>query len=160
MKKCIDGFNGLLLAIMFLITFWQIVIRFLPGEVTVWSEEVARFLFVWIVFLGAATLVRDGEHIRIALITDRLSPTAGRIVRVISSLMIIPFVIFMMWGAYKNMIKQWGTFAPTVDWLRLGYVYLSLVLSGIIMLWYFIRNMFRDLFESGSKSEDAFGDSR
>lgn len=160
MKKYIDGFNGLLLATMFLITFWQIVIRFLPGEVTVWSEEVARFLFVWIVFLGAATLVRDEEHIRIALITDRLSPTAGRIVRILSTLIIVPFVIFMMWGAYKNMIKQWGTFAPTVDWMRLGYVYLSLVLSGIIMLWYFIRNMIRDLFELSTKSEDAFGDSR
>jgi TRAP-type C4-dicarboxylate transport system permease small subunit len=158
MKKNIDGFNGFLLAIMFLITFWQIVIRFLPGEVTVWSEEVARFLFVWIVFLGAATLVRDGEHIRIAIITDRLGPISGRIVRVISALLIIPFVVFMTWGAYKNMIKQWGTFAPTVDWLRLGYVYLSLVLSGIIMLWYFFRNMIRDLVGSKPRSERAFGE--
>ena len=158
MKKYIDGFNGLLLAIMFLITFWQIVIRFLPGEVTVWSEEVARFLFVWIVFLGAATLVRDGEHIRIAIITDRLGQTSGRIVRIISTLLIIPFVIFMTWGAYKNMIKQWGTFAPTVDWMRLGYVYLSLVLSGIIMMWYFIRNMIRDLLGINPESEGASGD--
>ncbi len=153
MKKYLDGFNGLLLATMFLITFWQIVARFIPGDSTVWSEEVARFIFVWIVFLGAASLTRDGEHIRIAALTSRLGPTSGRIVRILSALLIIPFVVFMAWGAYQNMVRQWNTFAPTVDWMRLGYVYLALVLSGIIMLWYLLRNLFLDLFPSIFRNE-------
>jgi TRAP-type C4-dicarboxylate transport system permease small subunit len=148
MKKYFDGFNGLLLAVMFLITFWQIIARFIPGDATVWSEEVARFIFVWIVFLGAATLIRYNEHIRISIITDRLGPVSGRILKIFSAALIIPFVAFMTWGAYKNMLRQWGTFAPTVDWLRLGYVYLALVLSGIIMIGYLSRNLVRDLFPS------------
>jgi TRAP-type C4-dicarboxylate transport system permease small subunit len=159
MKKYINGFNGLLLVVMFLITFWQIINRFLPGEATVWSEEVARFLFVWIVFLGAGTLVRDGEHIRISIVTDRLSPKAGRIVHVISAALVIPFVIFMTWGGYKNMIKQWNTFAPTVDWLRLGYVYLALVLGGSIMLLYLLRNLINEFFAPKPESDPSFGDS-
>lgn len=153
MKKYIDGFNGLLLMIMFLITFWQILARFLPGDSTVWSEEVARFIFVWIVFLGAASLVRDGEHLRIAILTDRLGPTAGRIVRILSALLIIPFLVFFTWGSYLNMQKQWGTFAPTVYWLRLGYVYLSLVISGAAMLFYYLRSLGRDLFLSKTGPE-------
>ena len=153
MKKYIDGFNGLLLMIMFLITFWQILARFLPGDSTVWSEEVARFIFVWIVFLGAASLVRDGEHLRIAILTDRLGPAGGRIMRILSALLIIPFLIFFTWGAYLNMVKQWGTFAPTVDWLRLGYVYLSLVISGVAMLFYYLRGLGRDLFSSKTVPE-------
>ena len=148
MKKYIDSFNGLLLALMFLITFWQIVARFIPGDATVWSEEVARFVFVWIVFLGAATLMRDNEHIRISIVIDRLGPVSGRILKIFSAALIIPFVAFMTWGAYKNMLRQWGTFAPTVDWLRLGYVYLALLLSGIIMIGYLSRNLVRDLFPS------------
>jgi len=148
MKKYINGLNGLLLALMFLITLWQIVARFIPGNTTVWSEEVARFVFVWIVFLGAATLMRDNEHIRISIITDRLGSVSGRILKIFSAALIIPFVAFMTWGAYKNMLRQWGTFAPTVDWLRLGYVYLALLLSGIIMIGYLSRNLVRDLFPS------------
>ena len=146
MKKYVDGFNGILLVVMFLITFWQIIARFVPGDSTVWSEEVARFIFVWIVFLGAATLTRDEEHIRISALTDRLGPTSHRIVRVLSAIFVIPFVIYMAWSAYLNTVRQWNTFAPTVDWMRLGYVYLALLLGGLIMLWYLIRNLFRDLF--------------
>ena len=132
MKKYIDGFNGLLLGVMFLITLWQIIARFIPGNTTVWSEEVARFVFVWIVFLGAATLMRDNEHIRISIVTDRLGPVSGRILKIFSATLIIPFIAF----------------APTVDWLRLGYVYLALLLSGIIMIGYLSRNLVRDLFPS------------
>lgn len=150
MKKYVDGFNGLLLAVMFLITFWQIIARFIPGDATVWSEEVARFVFVWIVFLGAATLMRDNEHIRITIISSRLGPVSGRILRILSALLIIPFVGFMTLGAYKNMLRQWGTFAPTVDWMRLGYVYLALLISGIIMIGYLTRNLAHDLFPSKS----------
>ena len=146
MKKYVNGFNGILLAVMFLITFWQIIARFVPGDSTVWSEEVARFVFVWIVFLGAATLTRDEEHIRISALTDRLGPTSNRIVRILSAILVIPFVIYMTWSAYLNTVRQWNTFAPTVDWMRLGYVYLALLLGGIIMLCYLIRNLFRDLF--------------
>ena len=148
MKKFVDGFNGLLLAVMFLITFWQIIARFVPGDATVWSEEVARFVFVWIVFLGAGTLFRDDEHIRISIVIDRLGPVSGKILRIFSAALIIPFVVFMTWGAYKNMLRQWGTFAPTVYWMRLGYVYLALVLSGIIMIGYLSRNLARDFFPS------------
>ena len=158
MKKYVDGFNGLLLAVMFLITFWQIIARFIPGSATVWSEEVARFLFVWIVFLGAATLVRDNEHIRISIITDRLGPLSGRILRIFSAALIIPFVVFLTWGSYKNMFRQWNTFAPTVDWLRLGYVYLALVLSGMVMIAYLCRNLTRDLFPSKSGPAPPTGD--
>ena len=150
MKTYVNGFNGLLLAVMFLITFWQIIARFIPGDSTVWSEEVARFIFVWIVFLGAAALTRDEEHIRIAALTDRLGPTSSRIVRILSGFLIIPFVIYMTWSAYLNTVRQWNTFAPTVDWMRLGYVYLSLLLSGLIMLLYLVRNLIRDFFASKS----------
>ncbi|RJQ60976.1 MAG: TRAP transporter small permease [Desulfobacteraceae bacterium] len=146
MKKTIDAFNGFLLAVMFLITFYQIIARYLPGDSTVWSEEVARFLFVWIVFLGAATLVLDEAHIRISVITDRLSPAAQRFVRVFSALLIIPFVFIMGWGGYTSMIRQWGTFAPTAGWMRLGYVYLALFFSGAVMLLYYVRRLYRDLF--------------
>jgi TRAP-type transport system small permease protein len=150
MKKYIDGFNGILLAVMFLITFWQIIARFLPGESTVWSEEVARFLFVWIVFLGAGTLMRDEEHIRISVLTDRLGRVSSRIFRILSASLVIPFLIILTWGGYQNMISQWNTFAPTVEWLRLGYVYLSLVISGALMLLYLIRNLLREILRSPS----------
>ncbi len=150
MKKHLDNLNGFLLAIMFLITLWQIVARFFPGT-TVWSEELARFVFVWIVFLGAGTLMRDEEHIRIGVISERLGATGRLVFRILCALLVIPFLFILTWGAYLNMLHQWNTFAPTVGWLRLGYVYLALVISGILMLFYLLRNLYQDLFRARSK---------
>ncbi len=156
MKRYIDGFNGILLAVMFLITFWQIIARFIPGDATVWSEEMARFLFVWIVFLGAATLTADDEHIRIGVISDRIGPRAGRILRIIIIVIVLPFVAIMSWGSYLNMIRQWNTFAPTVAWVRLGYVYLGMLISGMLMIWYLSCSLLRNVFRAKySQSGDA-----
>lgn len=156
MKKSIDAFNAVLLAVMFLITFWQIIARFIPGDATVWSEEMARFLFVWIVFLGAATLTAEDEHIRIGAIYDRVGPRAGRILRIVTNSILLPFVLIMSWGAYLNMIRQWNTFAPTVAWVRLGYVYLGLLVSGVLMFWYLSCSLVRNLFPAKfSQSGDA-----
>jgi TRAP-type C4-dicarboxylate transport system permease small subunit len=138
---------------MFLVTFWQIVARFLPGESTVWSEEVSRFLFVWIVFLGAGTLMRDEEHIRIGVLTDRLGRVSSQVFRIFSAILVIPFLVIFTCGGYQNMISQWNTFAPTVDWLRLGYVYLSLVISGVLMMFYLFRNLYREILRYPSKSK-------
>lgn len=123
---------------MFLTTLFQVIARAVLGISSVWSEELARFLFVWQVFLGAALLVRDDGLIRITLLTDRSSATVARILRVLTGVATVPFVVVLTWGAYLNMLRNWNTFAPTLDWLRIGYVYLMLFLSGLLMFWYLL----------------------
>ena len=69
MKKWADRFNGLLLIAMFL----GYLLSNSGPTISLSSRpcgtvELARFLFVWIVFIGAATLIKDNEHIRIAVV--------------------------------------------------------------------------------------------
>jgi len=50
----------------------QIVFRYLVGQALVWSEELALFLFTWIVLLAASLGVREGFHVRMSLVLDAL----------------------------------------------------------------------------------------
>lgn len=146
MKKWVDRFNGLLLALMFLITFYQILARDVFVISSMWTEELARILFVWIVFLGAGTLIADNQHIRISILTDRLPSAACRIIRIISNLLILIFCMIFLWSAYLNCVSNWDFYAPSMKWMRLSYLYLGLLLSGILMVWYLAVNLIKDLF--------------
>jgi TRAP-type C4-dicarboxylate transport system permease small subunit len=129
---------------MFLITFFQVVSRVVLETSSVWSEELARLTYVVMVFLGAALLVRDDGLIRVTVLTDRVGKRTGKIFRILTDLFCVPFVVVMTWGAWTNSRANWTTYAPTIDWLSFGYVYLAIVLSGLLMLWYLVGNLIRD----------------
>jgi TRAP-type transport system small permease protein len=143
-KKQIERLGAVLLAVMFLVTLFQVVARVILGISSVWSEELARFLYVCLVFVGAAPLIRDDEHIRVGVLTDRLTGRPLTILRLLTILLTIPFIAVMTWGAWTNTVVNWRTYAPTLDWLSIGYIYLVIWVTGLLMLWYLAVNLVRN----------------
>ena len=144
MKKRLEQINAAILFLMFLITFFQVVSRVVLATSSVWSEELARLTYVVMVFLGAALLVRDDGLIRVTVLMDRVGKRAGRIFRIVTDVFCVPFVAVMTWGAWTNARANLITYAPTIDWLSFGYVYLAIFVSGLLMLWYLVGNLIRD----------------
>ena len=144
MKRLLELLLALILFLMFLTTFFQVFARTVLQISSVWSEELARFTYVWMVFVGAALLIKDDGLIRVTVLTDRLGKRSAGFLRVLTSLATVPFVIVMTWGAWTNTVLNWNTFAPTIDWLRIGYVYLMIFLSGLLMLWYLVVDLVKE----------------
>jgi TRAP-type C4-dicarboxylate transport system permease small subunit len=136
MRRTLEYLIALLLLLMSAITFYQVVARVVFQVSSVWSEELARYTYVWMVFLGAAVLIRDDALIRVGVLTDRLTGRAGAVLRFLTALAALPFLAVLTWGAWLNTRSNWNTILPTIDWLTIGYVYLGMCASGIIMLWY------------------------
>lgn len=59
--------------------FYQVVMRFLFKDAPSWSEEAVRYLYVWQTWLGVSYAARNGTHLRITMIKDRLSPKGQKI---------------------------------------------------------------------------------
>jgi TRAP-type C4-dicarboxylate transport system permease small subunit len=66
-----------LLAAIFVIMVLQIVFRYVLNTPLVWTEEAARYLYIWACYLGAAVALRRGNHIAITLAVERLPPRLG-----------------------------------------------------------------------------------
>ena len=145
MKREIEYLGAILLAVMFAVTLFQVVARVVLGISSVWSEELARFLYVCLVFIGAAPLIRDDEHIRVGVLTDRLTGTPLTVLRLVTILLTFPFIAVMTWGAWTNTVVNWRTYAPTLDWLSIGYIYLVIWITGLLMLWYLTVNLVRNI---------------
>ena len=67
-----------LFAIIFVTMLLQIAFRYLLGAPLVWTEELARYCYIWACYLGAALALRRGTHIVIALVAERVPRAAGR----------------------------------------------------------------------------------
>jgi len=152
MKRTVEILVGIILFLMFFLTFFQVLARTVLHISAVWSEELARLTYVCMVFLGAAILIREDGLIRVTVLVDRLGKRGGATLRFLTDLAVVPFVATITWGAWVNTRLNWNTFAPTVEWLRIGYVYLVIFISGLIMLWYLLMSLVQHARSSSVKA--------
>ena len=117
MKRLISGLHKLeeyslilCLAVMGIILFVQIVMRTFFSAPLKWAEELARYLQIWITFLGIGYGIRRGSHIGMTLLKDRLPPVlkalCGLIVDVAGFLaFIVLFRTSLQFLAHQNVVS-------------------------------------------------------
>jgi TRAP-type C4-dicarboxylate transport system permease small subunit len=85
--------------------------RFVLNQSLAGSDELARFLFIWVIFLGAALAHLHNEHIAVGILTDRLRPSVQRWFVVVQELVILVVVIALLMGAAEVLSIDPGTSA-------------------------------------------------
>ena len=155
MKRVLELLNGSVLLVMFLVTMTQVVFRVILKIPSSWSEEMARYFFVTMVFIGSASIMESESHISISVIVDRLSAKGKKILRIASRFLIFFFLLLFVGGAYVNMKSTWSAFLPTVEWMRIGYIYLLLLITGSISIVYLVLNMVTDILNIGRFNNDS-----
>jgi len=75
-ERLLDGVMALALVVMLCSMLYQVFGRYVLQHAPGWSEELARYLMVWLTMLGSACVLRSGGHISVTTVTDRLSPAA------------------------------------------------------------------------------------
>lgn len=141
MKRMLEYSTGILLSFMFLTTFFQVLARTVLQISAVWSEELARFSFVLMVFLGTAVLIKEDGLIRVTSLSDRIGQRVASLLRIIMDAAITILLVVITYGAWMNTRLNWNSFAPTMDWLRIGYIYFIIAIAGLLMLWYQTINL-------------------
>ena len=103
---------ALALAVMVVMVFGNVVLRYAFNSGIAISEEVSRWLFVWITFLGAIVAVKEHGHLGTDLVLTKLPPIAQRVCLVISH----GLMLFCTWLLFSGALSQarinWGVEAP------------------------------------------------
>jgi TRAP-type C4-dicarboxylate transport system permease small subunit len=97
-EKALDAVMILMMIVMGGSVVLQVVSRYVFNRPTSWSEELARYLFVWITFLGAAVVIRKRRHVDVTVLTDRLPPAAAKIVYLVSDLAVLFTLGALTWA--------------------------------------------------------------
>ena len=95
-----------LVAMMAIVTF-DVVLRYFFNDPTVWAGEVASFLTIAVVFLGLGQNMRQGDHIRIDVITNLLSPRVQLVIDVLAHGVAIVFSVVLFMGCWVRFDNFW-----------------------------------------------------
>ena len=147
MKQAIDKYLGyiliFLMTAMTLDVLWGVFTRYALGSQADWSEELARFLLIWISILGAAYASGQHLHLSINLLMPKLSESGQRRLFVFINIFIIVFAIsVMVIGGFRLMyITQiLGQLSAALR-IPMYLVYAVLPLSGLLVVYYKIDDL-------------------
>ena len=135
--KVIEAILALCLLSMVIMVFGNVVMRYVFNSGITISEEMSRFVFVWLTFIGAIVAMRDGSHLGVDTLVSRLSPLGKKICLVLSEVLMLMCCGLFFWGTWLQHEVNATNLAPVTGlnmiWVY-GMGYVTSVGIGILIL--------------------------
>ena len=140
MKRLLDSYHRLLtwllvatVAVLIVPVTMQIIARFtslIPAYI--WTEELARFLFIWMVMLGAMIGVREGTHFEVD-VWPELPPRANALLRIVSQLFVLLFALVFVWWGLQFTRFGWDQLSEIAE-LPMWTIFIAWPVTGVTWL--------------------------
>lgn len=161
--KLVELILALCLLAMVIMVFGNVVLRYVFNSGITVSEEMSRFVFVWLTFIGAIVAMRDGSHLGVDTLVSRL-PRSGKIVCLtISQVLMLGCCVLFFWGTWLQHEVNATNLAPVTSlnmiWVY-GMGYVTSVGIGLLIvhkLWRIVSGQLREdeLVEIRESEEEA-----
>jgi TRAP-type C4-dicarboxylate transport system permease small subunit len=148
MRKFIDGYYRLLnwllvatVAILIVPVSLQIFSRFtalIPSYI--WTEEMARFFFIWMIMIGAMVGIRDSAHFDVDLWPE-LAPRANALLRLVSNVFVLVLALVFLWYGIQFVQFGWNQNSELAE-LPMPFIFAAWPLAGFTWL-LFLGEKFR-----------------
>jgi tripartite ATP-independent transporter DctM subunit len=132
---------------MTVVVFLQVTNRYIFNNPLSWTEEVARFLFVWITFLGAFIALKSKAHIGVNSFVALFSIRTRTILENVVIFLTIVYLLFLIQVGLRIVYETADSVSPALN-IPYTYLYLSIPVSAILM----VSNLAIQLFQSRSKT--------
>ena len=138
LNRVLEIFLVLLMTVLVLDVLWQVISRYLLSSPSSFTDELAGFLLIWVGVLGAAYVAGRKEHLAIDILIQRSPPTRQRFLLYLIHTLIFLFALSVMviGGTYLMYTRFVLQVKSAALQLPLGYVYIVLPISGLIIMYY------------------------
>jgi TRAP-type transport system small permease protein len=121
LSRCIDAVLAVLLLAMVVMVFGNVVLRYGFNTGITFSEELSRWAFVWLTFLGAVVAVKDNAHLGTDMLISRLGTAGKKLCLLLAQLCMLGCVALVFWGSWLQVKIGLGSEAP-VTGLSMAWV--------------------------------------
>jgi TRAP-type C4-dicarboxylate transport system permease small subunit len=136
---------GLLIAGLLVPVTAQILSRFtnvVPRYI--WTEEIARFCFVWMIMVGAMCAVRDGTHFDLEVLPESSNPKIEAAKRVFVHVMVLLVALIFMWYGWRFMLFGWYQ-KSEIAALPMNWIFVAWPLTGIVAGLFVIEKILKEI---------------
>ncbi|MES2717723.1 MAG: TRAP transporter small permease [Pseudomonadota bacterium] len=148
--KALEWLIALMLAVMVLLVFGNVVLRYVANSGITVSEELSRWLFVWMTFLGAVVALKEHGHLGTDMLVSRLGPKGKRVCLVLAQVLMLYATWLLFSGSLQQAQINWDVEAP-VSGLSVAIFYASgivfAVSAGVLLvreIWRTVTGQLRD----------------
>ena len=148
LKRCWDHFEETILVYSYLLIVplltVQVVARYVFNHSISWSEELARYVFIWQIWLGSSYCVKENRHIRIDIFTNHLSEKVRQIYEIVITVISIVFCVFLIYkgGQVVMMIANLHQTSPALK-LPMQIIYACVPISCVLMVIRYIEHIIK-----------------
>ncbi len=147
--KCINVAIACLLALMGVFVFGNVALRYLFNSGLPWAEELSRFLFVWLIFMGAVGALKDGNHLGFTSLVQRLPGRAKTLVYMVSNVIVLCTLWLLFQGSVRITKLGWLNAAPATG-IPMSFMYVAGAVSSALMGVVVLVNLYRAFFVPGA----------
>lgn len=135
----------ILMSVLVIDVLWQVASRYLFTTPSSFTDELAGFLLIWVGLAGAAYATGTKQHLAIDLLLQKVNEKRQRVLNLIINIMVIAFATTVMviggsWLVASRFIL--GQVSASLE-IPLGYVYLIVPISGMLIVYYCLDEIFR-----------------
>lgn len=148
----------ILLVTIVSVTFLQVISRYVLQTSLAWTEELARYLFIWLAALGAAYAFKTRAHFLLRFVVDKCSLGVQNVIAALVAVLMIVFLTIFVWQALQYTMSVSSQTAPGTG-LSKAVPASSAVVGGLLMLYYVVRNWLKDISSNRTSTANTGGQS-
>lgn len=140
--KTVEWLLIALLGLMVVLVFGNVVLRYGFNSGLAFSEEVSRFIFMWLTLLGALLAMHHGGHLGMNSVIAALPVAGRRVVRFLSDLVMLGCCALLAWGTWLQVVLAMDDRAP-VTGIPMGIVFSALLVCSVGMALMLLHGLWR-----------------
>ena len=155
MRKVIDKIIEILCTVimgyMVLAVCWQVITRFILKNPSTLTEEILRYLLVWTTMVGGAYAYGRRKHLSINMLTKKLPHKQQKMLDIIIQVIVIVFAVVVMIMGGLHLVGTTSNQISAALHLPMPYVYASIPVGGILIIFYSLIFIMEDIKEMNGK---------
>jgi TRAP-type transport system small permease protein len=120
------------MAVVSVVVMTEVILRYTMGETLVVTEELSRYLMVWVAFLGSVLLMRERGHIAAEGLGGWFGPLGRRVIAVVADLLSLVFLLTLTWAGLQTLPGQLDQYLITIN-IPIFWFYLAIPVGSGLM---------------------------
>lgn len=133
LRRCTEIVIMVLMGFLVVIVVASVLFRYVLLSPLTWSEEVGRYVMIWVGFLAASIAVRQGLHVGVDFVVQWVRPGIATWLRGLARGATIVFLLIVTGYGFVLVTNLWEQWSPVMD-IRMTWPYLAIPIGGLLML--------------------------
>ncbi len=122
-----------LMAFLVMVVVASVIFRYVLLSPLSWSEEVSRYVMIWLGFLGASLAVREGLHVGVEFVVNWVPPRLAVWMRGVARAGVACFLLVVLAYGFHLVANLWDQLSPVLQ-IRMTWPYLAIPVGSLLML--------------------------